>query len=121
MSRPNTTQRSWDNYEGDNPIKNWVGKSPVDEARYYSDSSKYGPGSSWKKSEKNKKIPEGYEIDPETGEIRKKSLKTRFEEKSKQDSQWKKLQRDSALRRSMEAARKGKLLEQEYDEDSYVS
>jgi len=46
MRRPNTTQRSWDNYEGDRPIKSWEGQSPQGEARFYASSERWGPGGS---------------------------------------------------------------------------
>lgn len=36
--RPNTRQRSWSNYEGDNPIKRYERTS------FYRDSALYGPG-----------------------------------------------------------------------------
>ncbi len=84
-NRPNTTQRSWDNYEGDNPIKRWVGQSPQGEARFYSNSEKFGPGSTWKFTPREEEIPEGYEKDPVTGEIRRVSLKDRF---AKSQREW---------------------------------
>ena len=83
MNRPNTTQRSWDNYEGDNPIKRWVGRSPIGESRFYSDSSKYGPGSTWAKPKKEEEIPDGL-------------------------SDWERLQRDTALKRGLDEFKKGK-------------
>jgi hypothetical protein len=38
--RPNTRQRSWSNYEGDNPIKRYEGSS------FYRDSLVHGPADS---------------------------------------------------------------------------
>lgn len=111
--RPNTTQRSWSNYEGDNPKKDWVGQGPQGEARFYSDSSKYGPGASYVPPVRNdeEEIPEGFEKDPTTGEFRRVSLKKRMEEK----------QRQSALERGMSQMRKGRIVEGTYNEDVYTS
>ncbi len=65
--KPNTTQRSWSNYVGDSPIKRWQGREPIGESRFYADSPVYGPGGSAMQS-----APEGYEIDPTTGGMRRK-------------------------------------------------
>ena len=107
--RPNTTQRSWSNYEGDNPIKRWVGKpSYGPEAQSYTDSSKYGPGSTWTEPKKEEEeLPDGYEIDPKTGKRRRK------------ESSWEKLQRESALKRGMDEVKKSKRVEE--DEDIYTA
>jgi hypothetical protein len=126
--RPNTTQRSWSNYEGDNPIKRWVGKPSYGPgARSYTDSSKFGPGSTWTERKKEEEeLPEGYEIDPKTGERRRKessweklqresALKRGMDE----ESSWEKLQRESALKRGMDEVKKSKRVEG--DEDIYAA
>jgi hypothetical protein len=59
--RPNTTQRSWSNYVGDNPIERNRGTD------FYRDSWAYGPRGGASQS-----VPEGYEIDPATGGMRRK-------------------------------------------------
>ena len=117
--RPNTTQRSWDNYEGDNPIKRWVGKPSYGSgAQSYTGSSKYGPGSTWTERDKEEEdLPEGYEIDPKTGKRRRKE--SSWEKLQKRESSWEKLQRESALKRGMDEVKKSKRVEE--DEDIYTA
>lgn len=65
--RLNTTQRSWSNYVGDNPIDRYVGREPVGENRFYADSSVHGPGATGVEA-----APKGYEKSWENGGLRKK-------------------------------------------------
>ena len=83
--RVNTTQRSWSNYAGDRPIKSNVGSS------FYRNSELYGPVGG------DSATPEAQM--PPTGAV------PSVEEK---ESKWEKLQRESALRKGMEAMRSQK-------------
>ena len=114
MRGPNTTQRSWDNYVGDNPIKSWRDQG------FYS------------KSSSSQATSDEYERDPITGELKKKSkLKALVEDDKK--SAYEKLQenplskrmkeskRESAVGRAMKEIKKGKIVDDNFDEDFYVS
>jgi hypothetical protein len=107
--RPNTTQRSWDNYVGDKPIESLKKKG------FYSESPRYSSGGD------DSYVPEGYERDPMTGKLKKKrSVKEILEDKPKKgESSWEKLQRESALKRGMDEVKKSKRVEE--DEDIYTA
>lgn len=79
----NTTQRSWSNYAGDRPIKNFVGSS------FYEDSELYGPADDSSAMSVAQMPPT-----VDTPAVEKEG-----------ESQWEKLQRKSALRKGMEAMR----------------
>lgn len=109
MSRPNTTQRSWDNYVGDKPIESWKKKG------FYSESPRHSPGGD------DSYTPEGYERLTLGKLKKKKSVKDILDGKRKKnESEWKKLQRDGALKRGMDEVKKSKRVEEE-DEDEYAN
>jgi hypothetical protein len=111
MSRPNTTQRSWDNYVGDNPIESRKKKG------FYSESQRHSLDGD------DDYVPEGYERDPITGKLKKKkSVKEILDDKPKKgESSWEKLQRESALKRGMDEVKKSKRVEGDEDEDIYTA
>jgi len=101
--RPNRTQRSWDNYVGGNPIKSWESQG------FYTD-----------RGVNDRAIPEGYGTDLRTGNVVRKSLKTRVED-SQKESEWKKLQRKSALQKGLEGMRKEGPVVEDYDKQSSIA
>jgi hypothetical protein len=120
--RPNTTQRSWSDYEGDNPKKKWVGRSSQGEARFYSDSNKFGPGSTWKPASREDEIPEGYEKDPVTNMLRRVPLEDRFAKSQREwDLKQEKQKGKSRVKKALNDMRGNQPVGTEYDENLFVS
>lgn len=119
--RPNTTQRSWSNYVGDNPKKSWVSKSPVGEARFYSDSGVHGPGGSYTDPNETY-VPEGYELDAETGGIRRKKTPKSSNSSSflKRDLPMKSLERKRAMQRALSEIQKSKVIEEDAEDSEFT-
>lgn len=94
----NITQRSWSNYEGDNPYKFWVG------SKLYRDSSKYGSGGSGS-GDQTPTMDRPTETGGKSiGESEFERLQREVAERKKkpeEKSQWEKLQEESALKRGM--------------------
>ena len=88
----NTTQRSWSDYVGNNPIKSKQGTG------FYADSARYNPGAAFE--------PPGGK--PPVNEPVKPAVKdTMIGRQDDEESNWEKLQRESALKRSMRAIQEG--------------
>lgn len=97
MSKPNTTQRSWDNYVGDNPIESRKKKG------FYSESPRHSL------SGDEDYVPEGYERDPVTKMLKKRRVIRRTIDKN-------------ALERGLDEVKKSKRVEgDDEDEDTYTA
>ena len=130
----NTTQRSWDNYEGNTPNRSWVGSD------LYGKSSRYRPGGSdldrFGGGNRTQRSWDNYVgKDEESGEPKppRKSIKDVFEDLQSEESEYDKLQknplskrmreeqRKNAMERAMSEVQKGKMVDDNFDEDFYVS
>lgn len=125
----NTTQRSWDNYEGDTPNRFWVGSD------LYGNSSRYRPGGSdlerFGGGNRTQRSWDNY-VGKSKDSKKRKPLTDIIEEED-EESQWDKLQtnplskrmkekqRQSALERGMSEIQKGRTVDDNFDEDFYVS
>jgi len=125
----NTTQRSWDNYEGNTPNRSWVGSD------LYGNSSRYRPGGSdldrFGGGNRTQRSWDNY-VGKSEGPKKRNPL-TDIAEEEDEESQWKKLQknplskrmkeekRESAVERAMSEIQKSKLVDDNFDEDFYVS
>jgi len=131
---PNTTQRSWDNYEGDTPNRFWVGSD------LYGNSSRYRPGGSdlerfggGNRTQRSWDNYVGKDDEPKKPGSPRKSIKDVFEDLESEESEYDKLQknplskrmkekqRESAVKRAMSEMQKGKTVDDNFDEDFYVS
>ena len=106
--KPNTTQRSWSNYEGDRPIKSFLQQGAAGAGRGYQDSPKYKDVT----TNTSQRSWDNY-VDPSESMEGKATL----DAPQNTESDWRKLQRSSKLRSASDAIRKSKPLAREYDED----
>jgi hypothetical protein len=105
---------------GDNPVKS---KKYTD---FYRDSERYNPNATSPvtppKKKEEEEIPEGYEKDPVTGELRRKSLKDRFaESQRKWDLKQEKQQGKGRVKKALNDMRSKQPMGTDYDEDLFVS
>jgi len=101
--KKNTTQRSWSNYEGKNPIKAYFRQGPSGDFRGYEDSPTYaGKSTNYTQRSWNNYVEKPGVSDEEEGEEKKspkrqkpKSLLASMNEMQSKESAWEKLQRQT--------------------------
>lgn len=97
--RVNTTQRSWSDYQGNKPIRGWVGTDAYKDSWKNSASVSQG---GWIDKQPNDEGMTTSMNGAAASEAPPPSLRDRWNRMQKEESEWEKMQRESRLRKAMQ-------------------